>query len=108
MSFKPTKEYLYTPRDCKYCGQRMSKELLLQRGARRGKNVSLALAQARENGERVGRPRSANFSKIIEARKSGLSIRKIADKFGCSTHTVQRALKYMDKAPSAETLGGEE
>ncbi len=48
---KTTKEYLLTPRDCKFCGRHMDKEFLIarrNRGFRKSSFTHLALHEANE------------------------------------------------------------
>lgn len=45
MSFKPTREYMLTPRDCTHCGQHMSAELLAKRRFKRAERISASLKE---------------------------------------------------------------
>ena len=47
-NFKPTKEYMLTPRPCRICGQHMSAELLAKRRFKRNDKISKALKLYRE------------------------------------------------------------
>jgi DNA invertase Pin-like site-specific DNA recombinase len=55
--------------------------------------IKAGLARARAAGKTLGRPRvSADEQHILEAVRSGLSIRKTAKLFGVSPAKVQRVL----------------
>ena len=52
------------------------------------------IAKAKERGEYMGRKKTIDDSKIIEAmKKDGASFRKVAKELGVSLSTVQRAMK---------------
>ena len=52
------------------------------------------IAKAKERGEYMGRKKTIDDSKIIEAMsKDGASFRKVAKELGVSLSTVQRAVK---------------
>lgn len=88
---KPGK--LIVGRPCKHCGTPYSPEFVEQRRIQKGQRVRESLAMAKSLGEPVGRPRSADREYIREIRKTGLVMREIAQRVGCSLQTVQRALK---------------
>ncbi len=79
----------WTPRPCRSCGQWISKELLETKKRLKAKRIS----EAFESADRVGRHRSVDRKKILELRASGMTIREIANRIPCSTHTVVVALK---------------
>lgn len=54
-------------------------------------------ARAVENGKKGGRPIEVDSEQITELKAEGLTNDQIANKLGCSTKTVQRALKKVDK-----------
>ena len=54
-------------------------------------------AKAVENGKKGGRPTEVNSEQITELKAEGLTNTQIANELGCSTKTVQRALKDVDK-----------
>ena len=54
-------------------------------------------AKAVENGKKGGRPTEVNSEQITELKAEGLTNTQIANELGCSTKTVQRALKEVDK-----------
>ena len=54
-------------------------------------------AKAVENGKKGGRPTEVNSEQITELKAEGLTNIQIANELGCSTKTVQRALKKVDK-----------
>lgn len=53
--------------------------------------------RAVENGKAGGRPKEVSPDEIKRLYKSGMKHEQIANKLGCSTKTVQRAIKEMDK-----------
>ncbi len=56
--------------------------------------VKGGLRKAKENGKRLGRPKSKiDTDKVIEYRKQNKSIRQIATALNLSKGTVQRALE---------------
>lgn len=57
--------------------------------------VRSGLARARAQGKTLGRPRAVlNREKLAAMRKSGMSLREIADATGKSAMTIQRLLKH--------------
>lgn len=55
-------------------------------------------AKAVENGKKGGRPTEVDTTQITELKAEGLTHNQIATELGCSTKTVQRALKQVDKS----------
>ena len=56
--------------------------------------VKSGMDRARKQGKVIGRPRTGvNGGEVLRLREKGLSIRKIADKLGCSYGTVFRIVK---------------
>lgn len=55
-------------------------------------------AKAVENGKKGGRPTEVDTKQITELKSEGLTHNQIATELGCSTKTVQRALKQVDKS----------
>ena len=55
-------------------------------------------AKAVENGKKGGRPTEVDTKQIAELKAEGLTHNQIATELGCSTKTVQRALKQVDKS----------
>lgn len=50
-----------------------------------------------ENGKAGGRPKKNDSGEIRKLYQSGMTYEEIASKLGCSTKTVQRAIKELDK-----------
>lgn len=97
---KITTEYRLTPRPCKRCKRWMSREFLeehLKEMTRiKGDKISKA-HKDNKHGKKI-----YQSDRIIELRKQGLSIRKIAKIIGCSTSPVVEALKVGRSSQIAE------
>lgn len=74
---------------CSLCKRSFSDKELEDKKRKKSENIKKGLAKAKN----VGRPRIADYSKIIELRKSGLSIRVISRKLNISNGVVQRAIQ---------------
>ncbi len=59
--------------------------------------VKAGLAHAKSKGQRLGRPKVRDDTRIEELRAQGLSIQAIADRLGVSKAAVQRALTAVSK-----------
>lgn len=68
------------------------RELLISR-------VRSGLNEAKRKGKVLGRPKTIRVDEILNLKKEGLSIRKIADKLNCSKSSVQRVLSGMSQIP---------
>ena len=82
---------------CSHCGKAYSQEEIAQKKKQKSVRISEARRLAKANGEQVGASRVFDREKILELRKKGLSVRKIAGIMGCSTSPVQDALKESSK-----------
>jgi DNA invertase Pin-like site-specific DNA recombinase len=60
-----------------------------------GERIHHALAKSRAEGQPVGRPRRADYDKILELRKGGHSLQRIAEELGISRGAVQNCLRRM-------------
>ncbi len=80
------------PQDCPYCARELPATFHEERGKRRGENVRKGLFKAKSEGKHIGRPITVDRGKILELRAKKLSMRKIAEAIGCSTHTVHNVV----------------
>jgi DNA invertase Pin-like site-specific DNA recombinase len=67
------------------------------KAARRAENARASLIKAKERGSKLGRRKTRDDERVIEARLKGATIREIAAKFGISTTAVQRSIRGLRK-----------
>lgn len=60
------------------------------------KNAKTRYSNSKTNGGTGGRPNEYSEEDIIKYLRKGMGIKEIAEKFGCSTKTIQRAKNKMD------------
>jgi DNA invertase Pin-like site-specific DNA recombinase len=61
-----------------------------------GERIHLALSNSKKEGQPVGRPRQVDYQQILNLRRNGLSIQKIADQLKISRGAVQNCLSQSD------------
>lgn len=81
-------------KDCPWCKQTLPEGFYEAKADRKAKRIKRVLKERQAAGLHVGRPVEHDYEKIISLRKAGFTMRQIADKIGCSTYTVQRALGF--------------
>lgn len=78
---------------CKHCNQEVPSSEIERRKKKKSDLIKQARIEAKSRGEQVGALKKYDRNKIIELRKLGYSIRKIAKEVGCSISPVVDTLK---------------
>jgi transposase-like protein len=85
--------------NCPTCGAKRPNGWLKSIRQKQSRNIRKALAKT---DKKLGRPRYVIDEKVIELRKSGMSIRNIAWELKVSTEPVKRVLKELNERPNDE------
>ncbi len=78
---------------CKHCNQDIPQSEIERRKKKKSDLIKQARIEAKSRGEQVGALKKYDRNQIIELRKLGYSLRKIAKEVGCSVSPVVDALK---------------
>lgn len=79
--------------ECPWCKRKLPKGWHKARSVSKGRAVAVALAKRKAEGKPIGRPKQRDDEHILELRRMGFSIRKIAKAVACSSSSVQAAIK---------------
>lgn len=78
---------------CPKCLRLITAKVLAEKYNRKVENARRSTAKRIASGKKSGRPKLRDDEEIKRLRKTGLSMREIAQRIGMSTTAVQRALK---------------
>jgi len=83
---------------CPNCKRPLTKKILAARKKQKSERLRAAFAEAKRNGDPVGRRRKTDYAWLRGLRQQGYSIREITRLTGCSIGSVQRALSLAEVA----------